>query len=109
MRRKREEAMEFEELENIGYAMGEARDFLVRHERNLLDILDKLEQGKITFIAARLALGLDIRRAMEDMNDWEKWWGWSAAKAGLPYVRKELTLQPVIPLSRIEVKLPEGA
>lgn len=101
--------MDYEDRENWGYALGEARDFLVRHERNLLDVLDKLAAGKITFIAARLALGLDIRQAMKDMDDWEKWWGWSSAKAGVPYVRKELTQEAVIPFSRIEVKLPEGA
>lgn len=109
MRRDAKTAMDFEQRENFGFAVGEARDFLVRHEQNMLDMLDKLEQGKITFIAARLAVGLDIRNAMKDLENWQKWWGWSSAEAGLPYVRKELTLQPVIPFSRIEVKLPEGA
>ena len=101
--------MDYEDRENFGYALGEARDFLVRHEQLLLDTLEKLEQGKISFIAARLLIGIEMRQALQDMDQWEKWWGWSAAKAGLPYVRKELTLQPVIPFSRIEVKLPEGA
>lgn len=105
VRHKKGPQADIETLENIGYALGEARDFLDREEVRLLDLLDALEAGKITFIAARLAVRLDFHGPRKDLNSWEKWWGWRAEGSDFPYLHSSLK-QDTLPFPSIRLVLP---
>lgn len=105
MRHRRGPSQDIDSLENIGYAMGDAEDWLNEEEPRLYDLLDKLEAGKMTFAAARFAISLDFRAPRQEMNNWRKWWGWNADKTGLPYLDESLK-QSVLKFPGIRVVLP---
>jgi hypothetical protein len=87
-------------VEDAGMMLGDARDFLERFQSRLGDVLQDLEDGKMTFIAARLALSLDFRAAHKDLDDWQARWASDAQEAGFPYIHPTLTLRIVAPLPK---------
>jgi len=103
LQRKTGERMDFEEKENMGYAMGEAEDWLDRSVVDITDWITDVQRGKLTFDDLRGRILVRFREGQKEMNDWRNWWGWTAREAGLPYVRDELT----IPMIRLIAPLPD--
>ena len=99
--------MRNEIVENCLYMIGEARDFLDREERDLLGLVDKLDEGKITPIAARLKIALDFSAAHKDLHDYELMLAESAKEADFPYLHPALR-EKSVPLFRIVKEVPEG-
>jgi hypothetical protein len=101
MRHTKDKQVDIEEQENFGYAVGEARDYLDRAELEMLDILSKVEEGRLSFVAARFAIRLHYRAPRKDLEDWRKWWGWRATERQMPY------LHDSVKIARVLVRLPE--
>ncbi len=51
--------------------VADTRDTFKELEDKTLDIIDALQTGKMTSIAARLAIRLDFGAARADLDDWE--------------------------------------
>lgn len=105
MQRRRGPRADIEDRENFGYALGEARDFLDQQEEKVLDLLDAVEAGRLTFIAARLAVRMDFVGPRKDLDDWQRWWGWRAKESDFPYLNENLERQ-ILELPSIRLVVP---
>jgi hypothetical protein len=88
-------------VEECLYQIGEARDFLLREEDRLSDLIDAVHEGRMTPTAARFAIHLDFIAVHKDLNDYERRLSGEANDAGYPYLHNSLKI------ARILVPLPE--
>lgn len=84
--------------EDALFMVGEAEDFLVSQERKTLDIIDKVSEGRMTPVAARLAVGLDYRQAHKDLEEWRLRLAGDARETGFPHLHPQLAFRIVQPL-----------
>jgi hypothetical protein len=101
-RKGRVDEFNVEVVEDSLFMLGEAEDWLVRKEWAVLDLLDRLESGKTTFIAARLQVGLDFSEGQNNLNQFRERFAGTALKADFPYLDNNLRL----PMLRLIFPLP---
>jgi hypothetical protein len=90
-----------EVVEEILFVLGDAKDWLIRKEQAMQDLLDKLEAGRLTFVAARLAVCLDYSEGHKNLHQCESRLGVAAQKADFPYLNETLkfpSIRLVLPL-----------
>ena len=90
VKRRSTDQFNTEVVEESLYMMGEARDWLVRKERAFQDLLDALEEGRVSFVAARLAVCLDFSEGHKNINEWEERFAGTAKRADYPYLNETL-------------------
>lgn len=107
MRRKKVSEFNTEVVEDILFVLGDARDWLIRKERAMQDILDALEEERMTFTAARLAVCLDYSEGHKNLHQCEDRLAGAAAKADFPYLHDSLRQDTLkFPGFRIVAPLP---
>ena len=107
-RHDRIDGFNVEVMEEIFFELGEATDWLIRKEQAMQDLLDKLEQGKITFVAARLAVCLDYAEGHKNLHECESRLAGAAQKAGFPYLHSDLQQTLKFPAFRVILPMRDG-
>jgi hypothetical protein len=90
-----------ETVEDALFMLGDAKDWLIRKETAILDLLESVEAGKTTFTAARLAVALDFSEGHKNLNEWEQRLASAAQRAEFPYLNETLKfphIRLVLPL-----------
>jgi hypothetical protein len=105
-RRPKGPQMDIEDRENMGFAMGDARDWLDRSVVDITDWLEDVRTGELTFDELRGRITARFREGQQEMDNWHKWWGWRAQESGFPYLGEEFQEPLTFPLIRLVLPLP---
>ena len=107
MKRRSPDEFNVEAMEEIFFELGEAKDWLIRKEQAMQDLLDKLEEGKMSFVAARLAVCLDFSEGHKNLHECESRLAGAAQKTGFPYLHDDLQQTLKFPAFRIVLPMRE--
>jgi len=89
-------------VENFGYAIGEAEDFIKREEDHLCDLIEKVAFGDLSSSEAKREVHLVFSAARRDVGEWKKLRATKAVEVEYPY------LHPSLKIARVLTLLPEG-
>ncbi len=90
-------------IEDWGYALGEAQDFIEREEPHFCDLIDDVALGKLSSREARAIVHDLFAKARMDVGEWKGLRAVAATDGGFPYLHDSLKVGRVVAL------LPEGA
>ena len=89
-------------IEDWGYALGEARDFIDREEPNLADLIDDVACGRLASSEAKMRIHEMFARARRDVGEWTALRADAAEGGGFPYPH------PSLKVGRVVALLPDG-
>ena len=90
-------------IEDFGYALGEARDFIEREEPHICDLIDDVAFGKLASSEAKFIVLEIFSRARKDWGEWNELRARVATENGFPYLHESLKVARVVSL------IPDGA
>jgi hypothetical protein len=85
-------------IEDFGYALGEAEDFIHREEPNFCDLIDAVAFGKMSSTEARHIVHQAFAQARKDVGQWRRLRADAAEEGGFPYLHDSLKVGRVIAL-----------
>lgn len=89
-------------VENFGYAIGEAEDFIKREEDHFCDLIEKVAFGDLSSSEAKMEVHGVFARARRDVAEWKSLRATKAAEVDYPYLHSSLRI------ARVMSSLPEG-
>ena len=89
-------------IEDFGFALGEAQDFIDREEPNFCDLIDDVAFGKLSSSEAKARIHLAFDQARRDVGQWTRLRADAAEEGGFPYLHESLRV------GRIVAVLPDG-
>ena len=92
-------------IEDFGFALGEAQDFIEREELNFCDLVDDVAFGKLSSREAKQRIHLAFDQARRDVGQWRRLRADAAEEGGFPYLHESLRVGRVV----VDLPIPEGA
>jgi len=83
-------------IEDWGYALGEARDFIDREEPNLADLIDDVAFGRVASSEAKMRVHEMFAKARRDVGEWTALRADAAEGGGFPYLHPSLKVRRVV-------------
>lgn len=90
-------------VEDFGYAIGEAEDFINREEPHVCDLIDAVAFGKMSSREAKYEWRMVCTKARRDIGEWRGIRVADATQVGFPYLPEPRRIATIVAL------VPEGA
>jgi hypothetical protein len=95
-----------EVVENFGYALGDAEDFIDRNEADFCDLIDKVAFGRLSSSEAKRVVREAFMGARRDLNQWKTMRATAARKYGYSHLHESLAFMETVPVGRVVIRLP---
>lgn len=95
-------------VEEFGYAIGEAADFIDREEPNFCDLIDGVAFGQVSSSEAKCKVHEIFAKARKDVQEWQGLRASVARENGHPYLHESLRTTESMPFLRVVAFLPDS-